>query len=434
MATRSRRTYDHRIKEQIILTGNPDLFPELEVPRSTALSWIRRGMGDVVALDDEHEVEAELRKRIVSLESRTSILTAVLGLVLGLLRVSGFKLKLCRVPDATAKRIILNAVERARRSMPLSAALRVLRLSSARYHAWVRAEEICTLDDRPSCPRSVPQRLAYDEVKAIGDMVQSTDHRHMSLRALALHAQRIGKVFAHPATWAKLIRERGWRRPRLRLYPPKPKVGVRASAPNEAWHVDASILKLLDGSKAYLHAVIDNFSRRILAWTIADHLDPMNTCFVLVTAASNIEAQTQAAVYMDSGVENINGDVDEVFEGSVLQRVIAQIDVSFSNSMIEAWFRSIKHQWLFLHQLDNIATLKRLTEFYVGEHNTRMPHSAFKGQTPDEMYFGRGEAVSDELAARRLHARRQRLKRNREVAACSACPRSSPTAKEDVAA
>jgi transposase InsO family protein len=220
----------------------------------------------------------------------------------------------------------------------------------------------------------------------------------------------------------------------LRLYPPKPKVGVRASAPDEAWHVDASILKLLDGSKAYLHAVIDNFSRRILAWTIADHLDPMNTCFVLVRAASNIEAPTQAAVYMDSGVENINGDVDELFEGGVLQRVIAQIDVSFSNSMIEAWFRSIKHQWLFLHQLDNIATLRRLAEYYVGEHNTRMPHSAFHGQTPDEMYFAQGEAVPDELAVQRKEARKRRLDRNREVAACSACPRSPLTPKEDVAA
>jgi hypothetical protein len=50
----------------------------------------------------------------------------------------------------------------------------------------------------------------------------------MPIRALALHAQRIGKVFAAPATWACLIRERGWRRPRQRVYPAKPKEGIRA--------------------------------------------------------------------------------------------------------------------------------------------------------------------------------------------------------------
>jgi putative transposase len=53
MAPQFPRVYDHRIREQIVRTGNPDLFPELEIPRKTALSWIRRGMREVVTLDDQ---------------------------------------------------------------------------------------------------------------------------------------------------------------------------------------------------------------------------------------------------------------------------------------------------------------------------------------------------------------------------------------------
>jgi putative transposase len=173
----------------------------------------------------------------------------------------------------------------------------------------------------------------------------------------------------------------------FRLYPAKPKVGLRTDAPNEAWHIDVTIIRLLDGTKAYLHAVIDNFSWKILAWTVAGRLDPMNTREVLTRAVGNLAASAKAEVFMDSGVENLNGAVDPLFEGGVLQRVIAQIDVSFSNSLIEAWWRSLKHRWLFRHQLDNIATVKRLVEFYVTEHNERIPHSAFEGQTPDEVYF-----------------------------------------------
>ena len=55
--------------------------------------------------------------------------------------------------------------------------------------------------------------------------------------------------------------------------------------------------------------------------------------------------------------------------------------------MIEAWWRSLKHHWLFLHSLDSVATVRRLVAFYVEEHNRVLPHSAFRGQTPDEMYF-----------------------------------------------
>ena len=65
----------------------------------------------------------------------------------------------------------------------------------------------------------------------------------------------------------------------------------------------------------------------------------------------------ETKVYMDSGVENLNKDVDKLLEGGTLERVIAQIDVTFSNSLIESWWRSLKHQWLFLNHLDNVVTL-----------------------------------------------------------------------------
>ncbi len=37
-----RRVYDHRIREEICRTGDPDLLPEASVLRTTAASWIRR--------------------------------------------------------------------------------------------------------------------------------------------------------------------------------------------------------------------------------------------------------------------------------------------------------------------------------------------------------------------------------------------------------
>ena len=47
--------------------------------------------------------------------------------------------------------------------------------------------------------------------------------------------------------------------------------------------------------------------------------------------------------------------------------------------MIEAWWRVLKHQWLYLNSLDCISTLRHLVTFYVQEHNMRLPHSALRG-------------------------------------------------------
>ena len=92
--------------------------------------------------------------------------------------------------------------------------------------------------------------------------------------------------------------------------------------------------------------------------------------------------------------------VDALIEAGVLRRLLAFTELKFSNSMIEAWWRSLKHQWLFLHSLDSVTTVRRLVEFYVHEHNHVPPHSAFRGQTPDEMYFGTGDAVPADLTSR----------------------------------
>jgi hypothetical protein len=88
--------------------------------------------------------------------------------------------------------------------------------------------------------------------------------------------------------------------------------------------------------------------------------------------------------------------------------------------MIEAFWRSLKHSWLYLHSLESIESLRRLVDFYVRQHNGVMPHAAFEGQTPDEMYFGRGDPIVVKLAAARIKAREERIKANR-TSQCGVC-------------
>lgn len=205
----------------------------------------------------------------------------------------------------------------------------------------------------------------------------------------------------------------------MRVHPAKPKVGLRTEKPNEMWHIDTTIIRLVDGTKAYLHAVIDNYSRRILSWRVGAKFDTGNTVAVPLEACQRCETETPT-VLADGGVENVNRNVDELIESGLLRRVLAMTELRFSNSMIEAWWRALKHQWLFLNTLDSVETIERLVRFYVKEHNERLPHSAFKGQTPDEMYFEGGDDVPDGLDSARKAARKKRLAVNRALA-CAVC-------------
>ena len=416
-----RRSYDYRIREAICESHDPGLFPELNIPNSTIRSWLHRGVPDVVTsglgVGDRSEQLAENRE----LRRRVALLGAMVGVMVVLLRVSKSRLDFERVPEDGSKRVLPRAIERSKKVMPLTAVLRMAGISHSRYHSWCRMAQGCNLEDQPSCPKTVPTRLTAEEVETIGEMVEDGDYRFMSIRALALHAQRAGKVFASPSTWYDLVRIKSWRRPRKRLYPAKPKIGVRANSPGELLHLDVTIIRLLDGTRTYRHAIIDNDSRRILSWTLEARLGTGATCRVLRDAAKEVIGNAGGTlVVTDAGSENVNRDVDVELDDSNLERVLAQIDVTYSNSMIEAFWRSLKHSWLYLHGLESESELRRLIAFYVQAHNGVMPHSAFDGQTPDEVYFGRGGEVAAELAVGRARARDARLARNR-AARCDVC-------------
>jgi putative transposase len=417
---RRQKSYDHRLVQLVRDTRDATIATRVGVPRSTASGWIRRAPRPVTSTAATDPALAELRARVARLEKRVELLRAVLRILFALLKVLKPDLSRFRIP-APEKARMLRAIHRTRGVLGLHRVLGIVGLSASRLRSWRQADARCLLADDSSCPKSSPTRLTPSEVSVVREMVTSPDLRHVSTGGLAVLAQRTARVFASATTWCRLVRERGWRRPRLRVHPAKPEVGIRATRPNEIWHIDTTLIRLLDHTKIYLHAVIDNYSRRILAWRLSDRFDPTSTVAVLVEAAAALEASApRPTLLADAGVENKNKAVDALIASGLLTRLVAQTEIHFSNSMIEAWWRSLKHQWLFLHQLDSIARVRSLIEFYVAEHNTRLPHRAFDGQSPDEMYFGTGSHVPDALADARAVARQARLASNR-AQQCAAC-------------
>jgi putative transposase len=165
-------------------------------------------------------------------------------------------------------------------------------------------------------------------------------------------------------------------------------------------------------------------------------MDVANVVAVLAESASkavSATAPTPATAPMlvvDGGIENFNAQVDELHASGVLRRVLALTDLSFSNSMIEAWWRTMKHQWLFLNTLDSVAAVRRLVTFYVAAHISQVPHSAFRGQTPDEVYLSTGAEVPISLQVARKRAQSARCAANRATA-CGACTGLAPPQAEE---
>ena len=202
---RPQQRYDHRLRELVQRTGNPTIAIDRRVPRSTARGWLRTLPTVVVRVDVADLTELELREEVLKLRRRVQKLAGLLRLALALLRISNFTLASERLPDGRDKQRIMDAIDQARACIPMRAVLRLLRLSPSRFHAWRRRHMACALDDPSSCPRTSPHRLTPSEIRVIKDMVTAPDYRHVPTGTLAILAQRLGKVWAAPSTWYRLV-------------------------------------------------------------------------------------------------------------------------------------------------------------------------------------------------------------------------------------
>lgn len=417
---RPQRTYDHRLVRLVQDTGDIALATGVGVPRSTAAGWLNQAPRAAASATACEASIQRLLLRVATLERRLQRCMALLRVLLALLRVIQPDFRRLRVPVGSDKARLLRAVDRARGVLALPRLLLRVGLSPSRLAAWRRAQRGCSLEDTPSCPHATPHRLTYDEVSRIREMLISRRWRHVPASRLALLAQRTGRVFASASTWQRLLRERGWRRLRLRLHPKAPRQGIRADGPNGLWHIDTTQLRLVDGSRAYIQAILDNYSRRILAWRVSDRREAATSVDLLVQSAAFLSPGAQATVMADQGSENCNRAVDALIEQGLLRRVLAQVDLSYSNSLIEAWWRSLKHNWLFLHSLQSVAQVRKLVGFYVQEHNNRIPQASFGGRTPEEVHAGTGGEIPERIARHRAHARQARLAANR-ARKCPVC-------------
>ena len=183
---------------------------------------------------------------------------------------------------------------------------------------------------------------------------------------------------------------------RLQLQRAKPEkmksnVGIRADAPLRILHMDVTIYKPLDNTRVYLYFLVDNYSRCILNWKASLQYSANITLQNIKEAYEKYDLgiiMPRIDLICDGGSENKGGvDVFVNQNDNNLNKLIAQTDIIFSNSMVEAVNKRIKYDFLFTEKLYDIEQVNKYLNFAVDQYNNK-PHSALYGLTPIEACKG----------------------------------------------
>jgi len=147
----------------------------------------------------------------------------------------------------------------------------------------------------------------------------------------------------------------------------------------------------MDNIKIYIYLVVDNFSRKILSWKASTRLSGQIRIQTIIDAFNKFhDKNVNTDILFDDGTENNNSSVDSFFnsEAIPLNKIIAQKDIRFSNSMVEAVNKILKYRWLFTHDIPNLDSLVNHLDYFIPVYNDIRPHVSLKGLTPSEAFDG----------------------------------------------
>jgi len=136
---------------------------------------------------------------------------------------------------------------------------------------------------------------------------------------------------------------------------------------------------------------MDHYSKMILGYSVENSSNPKAIKTLLQEAYLKHKKQDPITLVTDGGVENINNTVQEFLTktNQDIKHLIAQKDIPFSNSKIEAFNKIIKHQFLLPKNLTNRQQLINALAEDVPTYNTIRPQLSLQSNTPEETFSGK---------------------------------------------
>jgi putative transposase len=166
--------------------------------------------------------------------------------------------------------------------------------------------------------------------------------------------------------------------------------GVAVVRPNQVWAMDITYIPMARGF-VYLAAVVDWFSRRVLAWRVS----------ITMEAAFCLEA-VEEALARYGRPEIFNTDQGSQFTGAAFTGLLLSHGIAVSmdgkgswrdNVFVERLWRSVKYEEVYLRAYDSVSEARGAIGRYLDFYNRKRPHSSLGRQTPDRAYFDNLPAV-----------------------------------------
>ncbi len=158
--------------------------------------------------------------------------------------------------------------------------------------------------------------------------------------------------------------------------------GLDVYCPNQVWATDITYIKMPIGF-AYLVAIIDVYSRYIIAWRLSNTMD---THFCLEMLDEALSCACPEILNTDQGSQFTSSDWIERVQRAGVKVSMDGKGRWIDNVIIERFWRTLKHEHVLLHSFDDLRQARRSIGNFITLYNHRRLHQSLGYRTPAEVY------------------------------------------------
>ncbi len=158
--------------------------------------------------------------------------------------------------------------------------------------------------------------------------------------------------------------------------------GLAITHPNQVWSTDITYIPMHNGFM-YLVAVIDWFSRYVLAWQLSNTLDG---AFCVATLQQALHRGRPYIFNTDQGAQFTAVAFTSVLEKAAIQISMDGKGRALDNIFIERLWRSVKYEDIYLKRYETVPALFTGLTHYFTFYNQERPHQSLDYQTPAMVY------------------------------------------------
>lgn len=154
------------------------------------------------------------------------------------------------------------------------------------------------------------------------------------------------------------------------------------AAPNHVWGIDITYVRLQKGWM-YLVAVIDWYSRYVLAWELDDTLE---LPFVLTTVERALSMAVPLICNSDQGSHFTSLHYLQLLQDAHVQISMDSKGRAVDNIFTERLWRTVKYEEVYLHEYTSPKEARRYLHSYFDFYNHKRLHQSLQYLTPAEVY------------------------------------------------